>query len=175
MRNKFQKYLSGDHEGFSLVELIIVIAIMAILIGVVALAVIPYLNRSREAKDISTLDSILSSATSAVGTTQVNDPGSFTVDASGNITAGAGSASTKVVTEVNEVLGSGSKKMTSKKAKTGTVTCKFIPSANKIAVYVVNGTSVVQFDGTVTGISALNTTNLSVTAAEDGKAIAVVN
>ena len=41
MRNKIQKYLSGEREGFSLVELIIVIAIMAILIGIVALAVIP--------------------------------------------------------------------------------------------------------------------------------------
>ena len=37
MRRKIQKYLSGEREGFSLIELIIVIAIMAILIGVVAL------------------------------------------------------------------------------------------------------------------------------------------
>ena len=79
------------------------------------------------------------------------------------------------VTDVIEVKISGSNNMTSNKANAGTCTFKFIPSANKIAVYVVNGTSVVQFDGTVTGISALNTTNLSVTAAEDGKAIAVVN
>ena len=35
MRRKIQKYLSGEREGFSLIELIIVIAIMAILIGVV--------------------------------------------------------------------------------------------------------------------------------------------
>lgn len=33
MRRKIQKYLSGEREGFSLIELIIVIAIMAILIG----------------------------------------------------------------------------------------------------------------------------------------------
>ena len=32
MRRKIQKYLSGEREGFSLIELIIVIAIMAILI-----------------------------------------------------------------------------------------------------------------------------------------------
>ena len=46
-----QRYLQGEREGFSLVELIIVIAIMAILIAVVALAVIPYLNSARESKE----------------------------------------------------------------------------------------------------------------------------
>lgn len=45
-----QRYLQGEREGFSLVELIIVIAIMAILIAVVALAVIPYINSAREGK-----------------------------------------------------------------------------------------------------------------------------
>lgn len=45
------------NEGFSLVELIIVIAIMSILVGVIALAVIPNLERSKESKDISVLDS----------------------------------------------------------------------------------------------------------------------
>lgn len=39
------------NKGFSLVELIIVIAIMAILVGVVGTQVIPYLERSRRAKD----------------------------------------------------------------------------------------------------------------------------
>ena len=36
-----------NNKGFSLVELIIVIAIMAILVGVVGTQVIPYLERSR--------------------------------------------------------------------------------------------------------------------------------
>lgn len=45
MRRKIQKYLSGEREGFSLIELIIVIAIMAILIGVVALVVLSLLGK----------------------------------------------------------------------------------------------------------------------------------
>ncbi len=47
--------------GFSLVEIIIVIAIMAILIGVIALAVIPNIQKSRESKDLAYLDNMLSS------------------------------------------------------------------------------------------------------------------
>ena len=41
-----------NNGGFSLVELIIVIAIMAILVGVVGSQVIPYLENSRRAKDV---------------------------------------------------------------------------------------------------------------------------
>ena len=46
-----------NNKGFSLVELIIVIAIMAILIGVVGTQVIPYLENSRKAKDAQVFSS----------------------------------------------------------------------------------------------------------------------
>lgn len=86
MKKRIQKYLSGSNEGFSLVELIIVIAIMAILVGVVALAVIPNLERSRESKDMSTLDSACSALSIAVA----NAGGGA---GSGTITIANGSAS----------------------------------------------------------------------------------
>lgn len=66
MKKKLQKYLSGEREGFSLVELIIVIAIMAILIGVVALVVLPYLNSSRESRDRQALAEVTSAFKSAM-------------------------------------------------------------------------------------------------------------
>lgn len=72
MKKKMQKYLSGSNEGFSLVELIIVIAIMAILVGVVALAVIPNLERSRESKDLTTLDNIASALATSVANAGAN-------------------------------------------------------------------------------------------------------
>ena len=46
-----------NNKGFSLVELIIVIAIMAILVGVVGTQVIPYLENSRKAKDQQVISS----------------------------------------------------------------------------------------------------------------------
>ena len=65
MRRKIQKYLSGEREGFSLIELIIVIAIMAILIGVVALVVLPYLESSRESTDRAALNEVATAFKSA--------------------------------------------------------------------------------------------------------------
>lgn len=67
--NLLHKWGKRSRDGFSLVELIIVIAIMAILIGVIALAVIPNIQRSRESKDITKLDNIMSAANIAVAQT----------------------------------------------------------------------------------------------------------
>lgn len=50
-----------DNNGFSLVELIIVIAIMAILTAVIGSQVIPYMEKSRVSKDKSTLDTVWTS------------------------------------------------------------------------------------------------------------------
>ena len=66
--NKFQKKLANrkeDNKGFSLVELIIVIAIMAILVGIVGTQVLPYINKSKEAKDFQIINSYCTAATTA--------------------------------------------------------------------------------------------------------------
>ena len=57
-----------NNKGFSLVELIIVIAIMAILVGVVGTQVIPYLENSRKAKDVQILSAWNTAAVSAYST-----------------------------------------------------------------------------------------------------------
>ena len=57
-----------NNKGFSLVELIIVIAIMAILVGVVGTQVIPYLENSRKAKDTQIFSAWNTAAVSAYST-----------------------------------------------------------------------------------------------------------
>ena len=54
--NKKQKSL--NNKGFSLVELIIVIAIMAVLIGVLAPQYIGYVEKSRQSSDIQNAQSL---------------------------------------------------------------------------------------------------------------------
>ena len=59
LQNMKAKNEKKDNKGFSLVELIIVIAIMAILVGIVGTQVIPYISKSKVAKDQQVLNSIL--------------------------------------------------------------------------------------------------------------------
>ena len=61
-----------NDKGFSLVELIIVIAILAILVGLVGSQVIPYIEKSRVSKDLSTLDTFYSALQTAIANESIN-------------------------------------------------------------------------------------------------------
>ena len=56
-----------NNKGFSLVELIIVIAIMAILAGAIAPALIRYIDKSRKSNDVSSGKTIKTAVETAMG------------------------------------------------------------------------------------------------------------
>lgn len=66
IKNYLAKLQENDKKGFSLVELIIVMAIMAILVGVVASQVLPYMEKSRQSKDQQVLSSICTDVVSSI-------------------------------------------------------------------------------------------------------------
>ena len=83
LQNKAQEAMK-DNKGFSLVELIIVIAIMAILIGIVGMNVIPQINNARKATDAQVLSAMVSEAME-VYTQVAQGEGGYTI----NVTLGS--------------------------------------------------------------------------------------
>lgn len=68
-----------NNKGFSLVELIIVIAIMAILVGVMAPQLIKYIEKTNVSSDTQLCDTVKSAVTTAVmDPTVLNDSASAT-------------------------------------------------------------------------------------------------
>ena len=98
---KLQKRLQEgkkDNKGFSLVELIIVIAIMAILIGIVGMNVIPQIENARKATDAEVISALVTEAMEAY--TQAEAASGewtyiITVGSDGKLSKGTASASTK--------------------------------------------------------------------------------
>lgn len=59
--------MKKNNKGFSLVELIIVIAIMAILAGAIAPALIKYIDKSRRSNDVTSAKTIKTAVETALG------------------------------------------------------------------------------------------------------------
>lgn len=144
MRRKIQKYLSGEREGFSLVELIIVIAIMAILIGIVALAVIPYLEKSRVGKDQQTIDTIYSAFKNEIASQQISEDVNFTIGSTGASATTVGNFSVDKLAEALDCtnaagLAALEGKLASADAKGKEITCDFNYGTKTITVSVGSG------------------------------------
>ncbi len=70
--------MKKDNKGFSLVELIIVIAIMAVLVGVLAPQFIKYVEQSRRSRDIQTAQEIREAILADIADGSLTGSGSMT-------------------------------------------------------------------------------------------------
>lgn len=97
-----------NNKGFSLVELIIVIAIMAILVGVMAPQLIKYIEKTNVSSDTQLCDTVKSAVTTAVMDPSVlNDTASSTlVNTTGTwVNVSTLTGTTEFETAIQETLG----------------------------------------------------------------------
>lgn len=134
LQNMKAKNEKKDNKGFSLVELIIVVAIMAILVGIVGTQVLPYIDKSRHAKDVQVLSGLCTDATAAYSSTaSILTESEYTITISDTVSVSGGSdteGATKLkdaFAEYNGVTKVKDLKLESKEGKkvtTITITCK---------------------------------------------------
>ena len=82
----------NDNRGFSLVELIVVVAIMAVLIGVLAPQYLKYVEKTRLQKDNSAISEIANAVKIAMADEEINGSIVYDGDAANNKITIAGSA-----------------------------------------------------------------------------------
>lgn len=119
-----------NNKGFSLIELIIAIAILIILTGLLAPQFMKYIEKSREAKDMQTMDTVYSSVQAALANEEAYDAAIVltkddeTTPYKATLASLMGTTSANAFeTEVKSLLGTADVSLKSKKATSDGVVC----------------------------------------------------
>ncbi|MBR5761781.1 MAG: prepilin-type N-terminal cleavage/methylation domain-containing protein [Lachnospiraceae bacterium] len=121
-----------NQEGFSLVELIVVIAVMAVLVGIITPAYLAYIEKTREQKDLSAAGEIYRAAEIVVYTGEYDIEETVLVTFSNrgiDLNLGSVSTPTEVENILKEHFGDqyNTAKPVSKKYKNKTYTITILP------------------------------------------------
>lgn len=115
-----------NNKGFSLVELIIVVAIMAVLIGVLAPAYLQYVEKSKKTSDCSAVGSVMDAIEIIAADPAVNwTTGAIEVDFSSTGCTYGGAAGSAALAQLQSIVPAADCKLT------GTWTDSFNFSASK--------------------------------------------
>lgn len=137
--------MKKSNKGFSLVELIIVIAIMAILAAAIAPALIRYIDKSRKADDVQFFGQIQTAASAALANEDAYAAVASKLGTSNAVWSGSAkntgdvqndTTNNKFVEEVNSTLGSGNKLKYIKGCKNSPSITVLISADEKVHVYV---------------------------------------
>ena len=83
-----------NNKGFSLIELIIVIAIMAVLVAIIAPNLTKYLGSSKKQTDKKNLDEVVSQVKNCISDASTNEvpivTGTYTLTGTGNVVTSVG-------------------------------------------------------------------------------------
>ena len=105
---KFLREKKKDNKGFTLVELVIVVAILAILVGILAPQYTKYVEKSRKTADVSNLENLVTAFKTAAsdGTDQI-PAGEYTIsiDGTADITVPDGATKDDIVALISSFAG----------------------------------------------------------------------